>query len=446
VESFSIQIAETNVAEPAEPSSESKSNILLEPQLNPILNPLLSAHMGRWAEVYFTSPPEKREQAVAELVRELARDSGSSPIPQLSTHDFIERRELAPMDLDRREPIWIEDSKAETPAAQIESIPPSTASSLRDPFDDGNTEIAICVTCEHLNGAGQKFCGMCGLPLSGNAALPLREQPEIETSADSHSSRMLTDQETTSPLADVESSKASGVAEHKYPVIGGARFGPHYDRPPRPEKEEEQVPDSRAQESLSLIRPQRWYFAAAIAMVLAVLLYVNGRDNASRDRAASPAQLTAPPPSPATAEPSSPLAPAASPGLKASSAKLTPSNSMIGHADVGAKSSLAAPFPSPQSNPIELSGPPSQNGAADLAIAEKYLNATPRNAEQAVPWLWKAVGKQNATASLALSDLYLMGVGVPKSCDQARLLLTAAARRSVAAAVKLKALQNSGCP
>jgi hypothetical protein len=64
----------------AQPSDESKSKTLLDPELNPILNPLLAAHMGRWAEVYFTSPPEKREQAVADLLRELAGDSGSPEV------------------------------------------------------------------------------------------------------------------------------------------------------------------------------------------------------------------------------------------------------------------------------------------------------------------------------------------------------------------------------
>ncbi|MGA8340362.1 MAG: hypothetical protein WB781_00345, partial [Candidatus Sulfotelmatobacter sp.] len=44
---------------------------LTPPELNPLLNPLLAQNMGRWAQVYFTSPPEKREQAVQELVREL---------------------------------------------------------------------------------------------------------------------------------------------------------------------------------------------------------------------------------------------------------------------------------------------------------------------------------------------------------------------------------------
>jgi TPR repeat protein len=60
--------------------------------------------------------------------------------------------------------------------------------------------------------------------------------------------------------------------------------------------------------------------------------------------------------------------------------------------------------------------------------------------------LWKAVSKQNLAASLLLSDLYLRGDGVPKSCDQARLLLNAAARKGEAAAnERLHNLQSFGC-
>jgi len=50
---------------------------LPSPELNPLTNPVLGRNMGRWAEVYFTSPPEKREQAVQELLRELERDSSA---------------------------------------------------------------------------------------------------------------------------------------------------------------------------------------------------------------------------------------------------------------------------------------------------------------------------------------------------------------------------------
>ena len=59
-------------------STEEPENSLPDPELNPLLNPLLAAHMGRWAEVYFTAPPEKRGEAVAELIRELEKEDANA--------------------------------------------------------------------------------------------------------------------------------------------------------------------------------------------------------------------------------------------------------------------------------------------------------------------------------------------------------------------------------
>ena len=42
-----------------------------DPELNPLLNPLLNENMDRWAQVYFTAPPDQRKKAVRELVHEL---------------------------------------------------------------------------------------------------------------------------------------------------------------------------------------------------------------------------------------------------------------------------------------------------------------------------------------------------------------------------------------
>ena len=43
-------------------------------------------------------------------------------------------------------------------------------------------------------------------------------------------------------------------------------------------------------------------------------------------------------------------------------------------------------------------------------------------------------------------NLYIRGDGVPKNCDQARLLLTAVAKRGVnEAATKLRTLDSNGC-
>jgi TPR repeat protein len=90
-----------------------------------------------------------------------------------------------------------------------------------------------------------------------------------------------------------------------------------------------------------------------------------------------------------------------------------------------------------------------QNGSEELAMAEGYLQAKPgraRDSQEAAKWLWRSVAKQNLTAALALSDLYMRGDGVPKSCDQARLLLDVAAKKgSSAAAERVRNLSASGC-
>ena len=69
-----------------------------------------------------------------------------------------------------------------------------------------------------------------------------------------------------------------------------------------------------------------------------------------------------------------------------------------------------------------------------------------RDSSEAAKLLWKAVRKQNTTAAVLLSDLYVRGDGVPRSCDQARLLLLAAAKRgSPQAAQHLRQLESHGC-
>jgi len=63
-----------------------------------------------------------------------------------------------------------------------------------------------------------------------------------------------------------------------------------------------------------------------------------------------------------------------------------------------------------------------------------------------VDWLWKAVAKRNAEATLLLSDIFLRGDGVSKNCDQARVLLDAAASNgNKGAAERLRHLQAFGC-
>ena len=82
-------------------------------------------------------------------------------------------------------------------------------------------------------------------------------------------------------------------------------------------------------------------------------------------------------------------------------------------------------------------------------MARDFLNGTngkEPNRSLAAIYLWKAVAKQNIEATVMLSDLYLRGDGVPKNCEQARLLLDAAALKGRKdAAVQLRNLQAFGC-
>jgi hypothetical protein len=61
--------------------------------------------------------------------------------------------------------------------------------------------------------------------------------------------------------------------------------------------------------------------------------------------------------------------------------------------------------------------------------------------------LWSAVGQGNTAAEVTLARLYLIGGGVPKNCDQARVLLRAAAKKGNGEAIsKLSQINRQGCP
>jgi hypothetical protein len=61
--------------------------------------------------------------------------------------------------------------------------------------------------------------------------------------------------------------------------------------------------------------------------------------------------------------------------------------------------------------------------------------------------LWSAVSQGNTSAEVTLAKLYLIGGGVPKSCDQAKVLFQAAAKKGNGEAIdKLSQLIRHGCP
>jgi hypothetical protein len=82
--------------------------------------------------------------------------------------------------------------------------------------------------------------------------------------------------------------------------------------------------------------------------------------------------------------------------------------------------------------------------SAEDSTAKATRNQDP--AEQ-VRALWSAVGQGNTAAEVTLAKLYLIGGGVAKNCDQARVLLRAAAKKGNPEAIaKLSQITRQGCP
>jgi len=396
------------------PTDDAKTNPLPDPELNPLVNPLLAAHMGRWAEVYFTAPPEKRSQAVADLIRELENSPSGSVPAQVTSDQKNQVEDQKPQNLE-------ETAKVSKP-----NPIPETARS--------------CSTCGYENPAEQKFCGMCGAALDilqagriprGREAAPREarwSEPELAPRTESafYYSRPAAGENAVDEVFDSDDS-AWRLAENQIP--------------------------SFAMESEPASSRYRMYVGIVLAVLLGLLVYMGWRGTKAISSASSPQPL------PSKVMPAAPTAteePVRPP-------KTTPSESSADHTSPP-KPSRTQPETTPRQEQAAASPPASQivsravsspaiasesSGADDLATAERYLNAgqgRARDSSEAALWLWKATGKGNPAATMILSDLYLRGDGVPKSCDQARLLLNAAARKgSKAAGERLRNLPAFGC-
>jgi len=406
----------------AQPLKESDINALPDPELNPLLNPILAAHMGRWAEVYFTTPPERRGQAISELLQQLK----SIPAPEAGAVAAIKTENKA-------EKVETEDAEIEIKKEQIPRAPgPSEA----------EASAATCGSCAYENSPGQFFCGRCGAPLR---TLPEKSSPVAET---------------TSGTKAIWSEAQAGddFGEDFYDEFGidtaitaAAATGSHDAPEPDWMQLRRDLPGFIANAEAQPARnPYRVYIGGVLAILLVALVYMGWRGTKTISGAAkqpsapaiaSPAQPTPVSEEPAATENTLPqLTAPASPVRSKKKSESRPQPDQ-------AAASQPAPEIAPAAADSAVAAAPAGNG--DMAQAEKYLNGTrgtPRDTKEAVPLLWKAVGKGNLAATLALSDLYLRGDGVPKSCDQARLLLDVAAKKGgAAAAERLHNLQAFGC-
>ena len=366
------------------------SNFDLEPELNPLHNPLLAENLDRWAHVYAAAYPENRSQAIQQLLQDLQSEiSATEPIGPALSHEIS------------------------------------------------------CSQCGKVKDPGQKFCGFCGAEF-----LPPTQKTE-----------------RVPPFSSLKTDQSDPSSSHVSRDLDSLRelsFSTFYDSHESPRN--------------------GWRYTLAVLVILGCLgtiAYVQWRtqiratwnkfvapvvaSNVAPSKPAPPPDNAPPPPAQATntvqpdSENVSP-SPQDQPAGAQQPAKNADDNQQTSAANpeqsVAAAPEKSAPAQTVTSaakrDPIPSATTPAlaDNGSAELAVAQGYLNGTAgsRNSAQAATWLWKAVRKQNPTALVLLSDLYLHGDGVSKNCEQARLLLVAAARKDAPdASSKLRNFETSGC-
>jgi hypothetical protein len=506
---------------------------LPSPELNPLTNPVLGRNMGRWAEVYFTSPPEKREQAVQELLRELERDSPVGEAAAQATAVPSEPDEAGHTFPSADFPAHSAENSSATSSTTSAATNSETSAATSSDYSEVSPGLAAplreefiqCRSCGRLALVEQKFCGACGTPLpvresapgngAGAQASGAPEPGRLEPAAQSgrvgeeklgedekigeekFDDRKFADQEddqSGDQKIDLLPVPVESVL-HERQLIWAQGVKPVTDDAPRLFLEQQRARQRRS----------RWLMGAALAILVGTLFYVGAHGTTAWLRAHEGAQNAAgkgdsvsgrTPTSLGGASGGSSLAGSSLAG-SASGGSSKPAQT-ANRDDVTPAVVVHALSPTPagysparqdkrqddKRNPAAPNGPgagastqPSNaptnagneklnppgdrsvsdhaladhrgQGAEELAIAETYLSGTQgkaRDSSEAAQWLWKAVGKENAAAALLLSDLYIAGDGVPRNCDQAHLLLDAAARKGVqGAGERIRDLPKLGC-
>jgi hypothetical protein len=427
-------------------TENAQNRTLQDPELNPLLNPLLASHLGRWAEVYFTSPPEMRAQAVAGLVRELEREAGTGSTA-------VESKAPA----------------AQRATANLQKRNYPLPASLLTQSDPPRSEFAACTNCGQENLRSQKFCGMCGSRLNPDVdpgkAAELAEGNERMAEAESVSPEPGVESDWANEATAIEGNSRPYATEADEAI--GADPHRHHQYEPGEEEEDWSYASSVGDEDLphfarepeSVPYRYRLYVGIVIAIVLVGLIYLarNGTDifssgqQSPASRNILPAQSSTPAEPVGTAPPApvqkvekdeAPPAQAVKPATKQE--RIPPKEIASARPLTRTGSASAGLARAPASNATTAPIAAASFGAEENAEAQKYL--TQRNPAEAAQWLWKAVAKGNAGATVTLADLYLHGEGVPKNCDQGRLLLDIGAKKGAhGAAERLRNLQAFGC-
>ena len=111
--------------------------------------------------------------------------------------------------------------------------------------------------------------------------------------------------------------------------------------------------------------------------------------------------------------------------------------------DNSAEPTAAASKPQAKRQADADSAPDNTQPAPGADEMVKAKNASDSAAEAA--WLWKATAKGNPDAPVQLADMYIQGDGVPRSCEQAVVLLkTAAEKENARARNRLASMYSTG--
>lgn len=403
--------------------SDEAPNLPYSDELNPLLNPLLSENMGRWADVYFNHPPEERERAVLTLVHELEAEKihqGEKKSPEG------------------------ESTSEEIPGEKSESSLAARGSMA------STSDLVRCAGCGHENPRWHRFCGMCG-------AAVVKEEEEKgvapATSGTLGNEREEAQGETPGASSDARESESPRESGSESEPFENSITNPHELSLFRSFREA----DSGEYEDYEPRSHFRLYLGIALVLVILGLGYMgwkNGLFSTQSSQEALPPTPSAAKPTETEATPAKGAAPEpAAPAKNENSSAATKGRASenVPTEPAEPKKAVAEKAPAKASAVSRTAQPQAiaDHGNQELATAESFLNGSggqTRNSALAAQWLWKSIAKHNGPASVLLADLYLKGDGVAKNCDQARVLLDSAAMKGVpGAGTRLRNLQAFGC-
>ena len=364
-----------------------------QPQLNPLTNPALERNLSRWALVYFSNPPGKREQAINQLLRQIKSETSDILIAERARHESSA-------------------GSAEIRSTEVRST---------------ENQDVRCSTCQHRNPPGHQFCGQCGAGLNPVPSRSRRSSVFAATQARAKAPPAQPDSEVQwlrdRALGHLYEDEAPAWRGWKY-VLGGLLIA--------------LAGFSYLQWAPSLqTRGASPVTGAAPRMTAPASSFPAEKSSSAAVRRPPDEIRSAPKPAP-------PKLAEVQPAVVSPQAQDGHDRKTMPTAIQRAAQKSASPGATPAPNTFETG----DSGIADLRLAQRYLGGSMgvRDSSEAAKLLWKSVRQQNTTAAVLLSELYARGDGVPKSCDQARLLLVAATKRGAhQAAEQLRYLESHGC-